>query len=86
MFNRKQTPLSCDTISASDITPNSSLKSESWISSREAAEHLGLSVKTLRNWASLGLVPFCKAGRLNRFRKSELDRLLLKKKRGRSWE
>lgn len=53
-----------------------------WLNSLEAAEFLRLSVKALRNKTSNGQVPFHKFGRLNRYRKTELEALLLSNKRG----
>jgi excisionase family DNA binding protein len=53
-----------------------------WLTSREAAEYLKISVGTLLNLTSRGAVPFYKFGRRNRYLKSELRRLLLGQKRG----
>ncbi len=69
-------PTSTESISSS------SLKTE-WLNSKEAAEFLRLSVKALRNKTSNGQVPFHKLGRLNRYRKNELESLMLSQKRGR---
>lgn len=60
---------------------NSSLKIE-WLDSNEAANYLRISVKTLMNLVSNGEIPFYKFGRRNRYRKDELDALLLQNKRG----
>jgi len=51
---------------------------ELWLTPAEAALHLGISQGSLRNKVSNGQVPRHKLGRLNRFLRSELDRLLLK--------
>lgn len=59
----------------------SSLTSE-WLNTEEAANFLRLSVAELRNKSSNGKVPYYKLGRSNRYRKSELEALLLKNKRG----
>lgn len=64
-----------------NIHVSRSLKIE-WLNSFEAAEYLRLSVKALRNKTSNGQIPFHKFGRLNRYRKDELDSLLLSNKRG----
>ena len=58
-----------------------SLTSE-WLDSREAAQYLKVSEPMLRNMASNGQVPFYKLGRRNRYRKDELEALLLKNRRG----
>ncbi len=58
----------------------SSLKFE-WLNSEEAAIFLRISVKVLRNMTSNGQIPFYKLGRRNRYRKCELEAMLLSKKR-----
>lgn len=68
----KKSPLGC------------SLKIE-WLNSLEAANYLRLSVKTLRNKTSNGEIPFHKLGRLNRYRKDELEAMLLSEKRGKQY-
>ncbi len=70
--------------SSQKITADSSLKTE-WLDSEEAAIFLRISVKALRNMTSNGQVPFYKLGRRNRYRKDELEALLLSKKRGRQY-
>jgi excisionase family DNA binding protein len=73
-----------DSISVPTSTESNSdrsLKTE-WFNSLEAAEFLRLSVKTLRNKTSNGQIPFYKFGRLNRYRKDELESLLRSQKRG----
>lgn len=62
---------------------NSSLKIE-WLDSNEAANYLRISVKTLMNLVSNGDIPFYKFGRRNRYRKNELDALLLQNRRGKN--
>jgi excisionase family DNA binding protein len=62
---------------------NSSLKIE-WLDSNEAANYLRISVKTLMNLVSNGEIPFYKFGRRNRYRKDELNALLLQNKRGKN--
>lgn len=62
------------------IIDNSSLKF--WMDSSEAANYLRISVKTLMNLSSNGVVPFYKFGRRNRYLKEELDQILLQNKRG----
>lgn len=58
-----------------------SLKIE-WLNSNEAAEFLRLSVKALRNLTSNGKLPFYKLGRRNRYRRDELEAILLNERRG----
>lgn len=53
-----------------------------WLNSEEAANILRISVKALRNMTSNGRIPFYKLGRRNRYRKDDLDKLLLSQKRG----
>lgn len=59
----------------------SSLKIE-WLNTTEAADFLRLSVKALRNLTSNGRLPFYKLGRRNRYRRDELEALLLRERRG----
>jgi excisionase family DNA binding protein len=42
----------------------------------QAAEYLGCSPGTLRNWTSQRRIPFRKVGRLTRFLKCDLDEWL----------
>ena len=49
---------------------------EEWLTSKEAAHYLKISTKTLMNLSSNGQVPYHKFGRLNRYRKSELAKLI----------
>ena len=60
---------------------NCSLKIK-WMDSDTAASYLGLSVNALRNMCSNGQLTYYKLGRRNRYRKSDLDKLLLDQKRG----
>lgn len=47
---------------------------EKWISTDEAAEHLGVKPATIREWIKKGTgVPTHKIGRFYKFKKSELD-------------
>jgi len=59
----------------------SSLKIE-WLDSEEAAKILRLSVGALRNMTSNGQIPFYKLGHRNRYRKDELESLLLSQRKG----
>jgi excisionase family DNA binding protein len=73
----ESSPFPCDESADS----NSSLATE-WLTTKQAADYLGVPVGTLRNMTSNGKVPYYKFGRLNRYRLSELRRLLLTRKRG----
>lgn len=53
-----------------------------WLTSREAAEYLRVSVKTLLNMVSSGEVAYSKLGRRNRYRLTDLRSLLMKERRG----
>ncbi len=54
-----------------------------WLNSENAAKYLCISVQTLLNLTSTSQIPYYKFGRLNRYRKDELDICLLQNKRGR---
>lgn len=51
---------------------------DKWLTTVEAAEYLGTTPAKLRNDTHLGKVKFYKYGRLNRYRKADLDSLLEK--------
>ena len=46
---------------------------ESWIGIEEAANHLGVTVVTVRNWIKKTDIPAHKIGKLWKFKLSELD-------------
>ena len=64
--------------------PSCSLKTENieWLTTKEAADYLRLSTKSLLNLTSNGKVQYYKFGRRNRFLLSDLKRLLLAEPRG----
>ncbi len=62
-----------------------SLKTEKMMSTREAADFLGIPVGSLRNLTSQGKIPYYKLGRRNRYSRNELTQLLLSNKRGGSY-
>jgi excisionase family DNA binding protein len=64
--------------------PNSSLKTEyeEILTTEEAAQYLRVSVGSLRNMTSNGLIPYQKLGKRNRYFKEELRNLLLANRRG----
>jgi len=53
------------------ITPHTGL-----LTVEAAAEQLGMSVGTLRNWLSMRRIEYVKVGRLTRIRQSALDRFI----------
>ena len=46
---------------------------ENWISITEAAEHLGVTKDSIRNWIKKTSIPAHKIGKWWKFKKSELD-------------
>ncbi len=62
---------------------NCSLKiEEEWVDSKTAARYLKISDRTLYNLTSNGKIVYYKFGRRNRYRLSELKKLLLAQRRG----
>lgn len=47
-----------------------------WLSTKEAAEYLRVSVGSMKNLVYRGIIRPRKLGRLNRFKRADLDRLL----------
>ncbi len=66
------------------LNSESSLKSEydEWMTSKEAAGFLRIGVQNLLNMVSNGQVRYYKLGQRNRYRRSELEQLLLANARG----
>ena len=62
-------------------TQQSSLKTE-WLTTKEAAEYLRISVPSLRNMTSQGKVLYYKFERRNRYRLDDLRKLLLRNPKG----
>ena len=62
-------------------TSECSLKTE-WLTSEEAASYLRVSVKSLFNLCSNGQLTYYKFKKRNRYKRSELEALLLSNKRG----
>ena len=44
-----------------------------WMSPQEAADYIGISLGTLRNWTSARFVPFAKKGRVVRYHRDAID-------------
>lgn len=59
-----------------------SLTIEEWMTSAEAADYLRMPIGTLRNQTSIGVIPYTKLGRSNRYHRDDLRNLLLSQKRG----
>lgn len=53
-----------------------SIESEQWLTSAEVADFLKISSKTLYNLVSLGKIRRYKFGRLNRYKQSDIERLI----------
>jgi len=45
---------------------------------KQAAEYLQVKLSTIYNWSARRILPICKCGRLNRYRKSDLDNFINK--------
>ena len=46
---------------------------EPWISTKEIAQHLGVTTTTIHKWIKAGNIPCSKVGKLWKFKKSEVD-------------
>lgn len=46
---------------------------ESWVSTKEIAEHLGVTVETIRKWIKLERIPCHRVGKLWKFKITEID-------------
>lgn len=49
---------------------------ESWVNLEDVANHLSLSKDTVRNWIKDGKLPAYKAGKMYKFKLSEVDQWL----------
>lgn len=47
--------------------------SSPWLTAKQAATYLNISVGTLRNWTSARFVPFSRRGRVVRYHRDKLD-------------
>lgn len=52
---------------------NNSKLPENWVSTKEIAQHLGVTVETIRNWIRKETIPCHKVGKLWKFKISEVD-------------
>lgn len=50
--------------------------SESWVNLEDVASHLSVSKDTVRNWIKEGRLPAYKAGKMYKFKLSEVDQWL----------
>lgn len=69
----------------SEVSANCSLKTEEWLTTKEAAAYLKVTPKSFYNKVSNGLILYYKFGRLNRYLKADLDKYLLGNRRGGSY-
>lgn len=56
------------------------LKDLSWLSSDDASKYLRISISRLHNLTSLGHMKYYKFGRSNRYKREDLDDLVISKK------
>ena len=61
-----------DILNSEDVT----LGKFKWLTTKEAAEYLRITVGSMKNLVYRGRVTPRKLGRLNRFKRSDLDKLL----------
>jgi len=47
---------------------------EPWASTKEIAEHLGVTMETVRKWIKVGSIPCFRVGKLWKFKKSDIDK------------
>ena len=47
--------------------------SEPWVGTKEIAEHLGVTIETVRKWIKSETIPCSRVGKLWKFKKSEVD-------------
>lgn len=48
-------------------------KPEPWVSTKDIAEHLGVTIDTIRNWIKKETIPCHRVGKLWKFKISEVD-------------
>ena len=64
---------------------NGNSEKQVWMTTTEAAKYLRVSKWSLLNFVSSGRVPYYKLGRSNRYRREDLDNLLLSQRKGGSY-
>jgi excisionase family DNA binding protein len=57
---------------------------EGWVDKKAAAEHLQISLSTLRNWMRKGLIPYVRIGRSVRFMLSAVDEAMKRRLGGKA--
>ena len=78
----KQPIKSCAIESKGYNTLHVGIDSNDWMTSKEAAKYLGISVKALHNLNSLGRIPYFKLGSRNRYLRNELESLIITNPKG----
>lgn len=58
------------------FAPRAAMAREPWLSKRQAAEHLGVTTRTIERWQRDAGLPVHHAGTRCRYRATELDRWL----------
>lgn len=53
--------------------PDHKFSPEPWMGTKEIAEHLGVTVVTVRKWIMSGKIPCHRVGKLWKFKASEVD-------------
>lgn len=46
---------------------------EPWVSTKDIAEHLGVTITTVRKWIVAETIPCSRVGKLWKFKKTEVD-------------
>jgi len=53
------------------------ISEELWINTKEAAQFLGVTTRTIANYRQRGMIPFAQVGRVIRYRGEDLNRFLM---------
>jgi excisionase family DNA binding protein len=56
-------------------------ESEGWVDQKAAAKHLKISRRTLYDWMQKGVIPYVRLGRSVRFRLSDVDEAMKRRRR-----
>ena len=81
LFELEMTPLVNNFSTNNDLSKYDT-STTVWMDSEEAAFFLRTNVKTLLNLCNSGKIPYYKFGRLNRYKRNELEQMLECQKRG----
>jgi excisionase family DNA binding protein len=49
-----------------------------WLSTKEAASTLGISIRTLQEYRNQGIIPFSQIGRIIRYRSEDIQEFLMR--------